>query len=259
MDKFGLELTKAPLEQADLSVDRSRSEQRAVLPLIQNQELEANGSIPKLELAFFQKKEPGGSGGEKKADSGPEKHCNLQELPRKSPSEKLGKLELYEKTAEELRQKIYDKAVEADGDQLWKNSKKERKLTVNGKYACAVSTSHVLEAAGVNNKDGSDLKIEPTVGGLDRRLRAAGWTELAPGEEEKAGYVKFAFKSTEPKWKNGGGSAHVGVIDEKPGYVWNNSKRLPGADGNPSWRNEPVCDAFADYDRYYVLKPPGAK
>ncbi|MBX9725580.1 MAG: hypothetical protein K2X81_29550 [Candidatus Obscuribacterales bacterium] len=135
-------------------------------------------------------------------------------------------------------------AEQQDGQQLWRLSP-FAKSTENGRLGCAASACIVLQ------KSGHWYANSPTVGGLQAQLLKHGWTKHQ-STELQGGDLLVAVDSKNPKWQNGGGSAHIGAA-ANDGMIWNNSKR-----NGAKWTKEAIDVAFpsTNYDTCWVLRPP---
>lgn len=138
--------------------------------------------------------------------------------------------------------RIGNTAARLSGQELWRQSR-HANLTEHGKFGCAAAASVALNKAGYKWADAA------TVGTLESQLRAHGWKRV-PVDQAQDGDVVFGVNSK--NWKNGGGHAHVGIMNN--GLLYNNSKR-----NDARWTGESIDTALAVYPTRWALRPPARK
>ncbi len=101
-----------------------------------------------------------------------------------------------------VAENIVASARALEGRKLWTD---HATATNNGRLGCAISTSKVLERAGL------DIKKELSAGALVAQLERRGWDKV-PLSTAKPGDVIYGVKPGTNAMR-GGGNAHVGIVD----------------------------------------------
>ena len=116
-------------------------------------------------------------------------------------------------------------------------------LTGDGRYGCAAAVSEKLQASGVPIADAA------LVSQVNDFLEDIGWIK-EPINPLKPGCVAIGH-TPGTRWRNGGGNAHLGIVDND-GRICNNESK-----GGGLWKCEPIADALrAKLSRRYQLCPP---
>lgn len=141
--------------------------------------------------------------------------------------------------------KIVASAKLAEGKKLWTE---QAKATKNGRLGCAISTSEVLEDAGL------DIDKETGACALVEQLQDRGWDKIAVWQAQPGDVIYGARPGTNAA--KGGGNAHVGIVGEdKAGKLM----VYANVSATGRWTYEAAKRAFSPNrfgDQVWAFRPP---